>query len=71
VVDSAFGPISGRLDQLRRDYDELAVILEAASVTAPAAVRCRAADENNADVASRKQELSDRNECQIKTSRAP
>jgi hypothetical protein len=26
---------SGRLDQLRRDYDELAVMLEATSMTAP------------------------------------
>lgn len=44
---------SSRLDQLRRDYDELAVMLEATSVTAPAASRRPAADEKHADVASR------------------
>jgi hypothetical protein len=44
---------SSRLDQLRRDYGELAVMLEATSVTAPAASRRPAADEKHADVASR------------------
>jgi hypothetical protein len=36
---------------LRRDYDELAVMLEATSMTAPAATRRPAADEKNAGVA--------------------
>ena len=44
---------SGRLDQLRRDYDELAVMLEATSMTAPTTTPRPAADETEAGDASR------------------
>ena len=44
---------SGRLDQLRRDYDELAVMLETASMTTPTATRRPAADEKEAGGAGR------------------
>ena len=44
---------AGRLDRLRREYDELAVMLEATSMTAPAAARRPAADEQRAGVADR------------------
>jgi hypothetical protein len=53
VVDSAFGQTSGQLDQLRREYDELAVMLEATSMAPPTATRRLAADETEAGDASR------------------
>ncbi len=44
---------SGRLDQLRRDYDELAVMLEATSMTASATTPRPAADETEAGITHR------------------
>ena len=52
---------SGRLDRLRREYDELAEMLEATSMTAPAATLHPAADEKQAGGARRDQALDDRN----------
>ena len=59
ILGYFFGRVHGsrqtaaRLDQLRRDYDELAMTLEATSMTVAAATRCPAAEEKQADVAGR------------------
>ena len=45
---------SGRLDQLRRDYDELADMLEATSMTASPATRRPVAEEKKTEVEGRK-----------------
>ena len=44
---------SGRLDQLRREYHELAVMLEATTMTASAANRRPGAEEKKTEVAGR------------------